>query len=367
MRRQALEYVCASCRHTAAAPRASRIQKRQIQISATPTSTSPQQTLDSKHDSTSPAADARFEVLGSPISMLAVQVAASQNLYTRKGTLVGFSGNPENAVSTISLLEPFRRAAMGIPFVYQRIKSTTPYNALIATKSSVSSLVVVHLDGRLDWMIAQRNALLAWTGHTLSLTPRLNTKMSLAHWGSTSVTGRGLLALSGKGQIHQITLKTGESYVVHPSNLIAYAMMQNPPQPYRFKSNLLRFQVPSMTAWLPDTRFWRTMRESTAWNFIRNSAFVLRTWARKTIWGDRLFLQFQGPANLLIQSRGSSLTDALDVNEIADSPAGSLSLKAHEKSPAEAGAQTSRPSTAPTPTMGYASVSQDGKVEFQKS
>lgn len=111
---------------------------------------------------------------------------------------------------------------------------------------------------------------------------------SLAHWGSTSVTGRGLLALSGKGQIHQITLKTGESYVVHPSNLIAYAMMQNPPQPYRFKSNLLRFQVPSMTAWLPDTRFWRTMRESTAWNFIRNSAFVLRTWARKTIWGDRV-------------------------------------------------------------------------------
>lgn len=121
--------------------------------------------------------DARFEVLGSPISMLAVQVAASQNLYTRKGTLVGFSGRPENAVSTLSLLEPFRRVAMGIPFVYQRIKSTTPFNALIATKSSVSSLVVVHLDGRLDWMIAQRNALLAWTGHTLSLAPRMNTQM----------------------------------------------------------------------------------------------------------------------------------------------------------------------------------------------
>lgn len=121
--------------------------------------------------------DARFEVLGSPFSLLSASIAASQNLYTRKGTLVGFSGKAENAVSTLSLLEPFRRAIFGIPFVYQRIASTTPYTALITTKSSITSLVVVHLDGRLDWMVAQRNALLAWTGHTLSLSPRLNTKL----------------------------------------------------------------------------------------------------------------------------------------------------------------------------------------------
>jgi len=80
-------------------------------------------------------------------------------------------------VSSLSLLGPVRRAVLGIPFLYQRVSSTTPYTALIATKSPITSLVVVHLDGRLDWMVAQRNALLAWTGHTLSLSPRLNTKM----------------------------------------------------------------------------------------------------------------------------------------------------------------------------------------------
>ena len=83
----------------------------------------------------------------------------------------------KQAVSTLSLLEPFRRALFGIPFVYQRVSSTTPYTALISTKSKITSLVVVHLDGRLDWMIAQRNALLAWTGYNLSVSPRLNTKM----------------------------------------------------------------------------------------------------------------------------------------------------------------------------------------------
>lgn len=64
-----------------------------------------------------------------------------------------------------------------MPFIYQRVTSTTPYTALISTKSAITSMVIVHLDGRLDWMVTQRNALLAWTGHTLSLSPRVNTSM----------------------------------------------------------------------------------------------------------------------------------------------------------------------------------------------
>lgn len=40
--------------------------------------------------------DARFEVLGTPFSLLSASISASQNLYTRKGTLVGFNGQAEN-------------------------------------------------------------------------------------------------------------------------------------------------------------------------------------------------------------------------------------------------------------------------------
>jgi hypothetical protein len=77
---------------------------------------------------------------------------------------------------------------------------------------------------------------------------------------------------------------------VHPSNLVAYSMQQHAPTPYRFKANLLRFQIPNPTNLLPNTRFWQTMRESTVWRFTRNAAFTLRTWGRKTIWGDRVGL-----------------------------------------------------------------------------
>jgi hypothetical protein len=40
--------------------------------------------------------DARFEVLGGSFSLLSANISASQHLYTRKGSLVGFNGKPDN-------------------------------------------------------------------------------------------------------------------------------------------------------------------------------------------------------------------------------------------------------------------------------
>ena len=80
-------------------------------------------------------------------------------------------------VAQVRVQSALRRAFLGVPFINQRVTSTTPYTALISTKSAITSMVIVHLDGRLDWMVTQRNALLAWTGHTLSLSPRVNTSM----------------------------------------------------------------------------------------------------------------------------------------------------------------------------------------------
>lgn len=70
-------------------------------------------------------------------------------------------------ISTLSILEPFRRAVLAIPFLYQKISSTSPVTALISTNSS---LAVVKLDGSMDWKVFGK-ALLAWTGQTLSITP----------------------------------------------------------------------------------------------------------------------------------------------------------------------------------------------------
>lgn len=83
---------------------------------------------------------------------------------------------------------------------------------------------------------------------------------------------------------------------------------------------------------------------------------------------EQLFLHFKGPANIIIQSRGGHLSDVLttrDVNEIADTPAGSVAEAL--TSPAEAGTTTIAPPAKASPTtMSYATVNH-GKVDWQKS
>ncbi|KAK0101555.1 Altered inheritance of mitochondria protein 24, mitochondrial [Cadophora gregata] len=347
--------------------------RRGIQIGATPTTESPILTgdvLSNAIDASTDSADARFEVLGAPYSLLSVSLSASQKLYTRRGTLVGVSGKAENAQSTLSILEPFRRGALGIPFLYQRVSSTSPLTVLISTKSPLTSFTVLHLNGTIDWIVAQRKALLAWTGHTLSVTPTVNRGMSLAHWGKSEITGRGLVALAGLGQIYQIKLEAGEEYVAHPGNVVAYTITPHPPLPYRLKSSSLRFQVPSLGLGylVPDIKFFRVMRETNTWRGLTNLLFNLRTSARRTIWGDRLFLKFQGPTTILLSSRATRISEVLtarDIDEIADSPAGAAqSAVTLARQPKRSEELTKQFTDVPT-GFHYAEVSRDGNVKFE--
>ncbi|CCC14890.1 hypothetical protein SMACR_07712 [Sordaria macrospora] len=311
---------------------------RTIQISAKPTTDSrPSPDIFDALPGSSPrdAADARFEVIGSPSSLLSVTLSASQRLYTRRGTLVSVTGRVENAQSTLSLLSPLPRAFLGVPFLYQRVSSTTPITALIGTSSPNTSFSVLHLDGTTDYMVAQRNALLAWTGHTLRLSPRIQQGLAPANWGATHVTGRGLVALAAPGQIYELSLVEGEELTLHPSHVVAYSVTRNPPLPFRFRSTRLNLQLPAVPDSISNaagklvptkvTEFFANMRDTKVYTTLARILYSLRTATRRTIWGDRLFLQFRGPTNILMSSRGVRVSDVLtrdDINEIADTEAG---------------------------------------------
>ncbi|KAJ5231112.1 hypothetical protein N7489_011820 [Penicillium chrysogenum] len=315
---------------TRVVPRAHR-QTRYIQIRAAPSGV-PSVNGDNLPLASTPSSvesrDARFDVVGAPYSLLSVSLSASQNLYTRRGTLVGLSGKADNVVSTLSVLEPFRRAIVGVPFLYQKISSPSPVTALVSVRSPNTSFAVVNVNGSVDWMVAQRRALLAWTGRSLNIKPTINANLSLSHWGSSEVTGRGLIALVGNGQLYSVELKDGEQYIAHPSNVVAYTMASNPPRPYRFKSTTLNFQVPGLKTLprlLQNAKFVRDVSDSKAYKTTMQWFHKLRTWSRMTIWGDRLFLQFDGPMTILVQSRGPRLNDVLsaqEANEIANVPSG---------------------------------------------
>ncbi|RYP74673.1 hypothetical protein DL770_007560 [Monosporascus sp. CRB-9-2] len=217
-------------------------------------------------------------------------------------------------------------------------------------------------------MVAQRSALLAWTGHTLTVTPRIQRRLPLAHWGSSELTGRGLAALSAKGHIYQLTLAEGEEFVAHPSHVVAYTITKNPPLPFRFKSNNFTFQIPSVTELLGNVKFFQEVRKTEVYKFMARLMFGLRTTARRTIFGDRLFLQFRGPSTILMSSRGARISDVLskeEVNEIADAPAGSVLAAVELATRPEPSSEPAKTTDVAAVKINVASVGEDGKVKFE--
>lgn len=282
------------------------------------------------------------------------------------------------AQSTLSLLSPVRHALLGMPFLYQRISSTTPITALIATKSPNTTFSILHLDGTTDWQVAQRNALVAWTGHTLTITPRVQRGLAPAHWGNHHLTGRGLAALAAPGQIYEVALAQDEELVVHPSHVVAYSVDKNAPVPFRFRSSGIRFAVPALPESLVPkgwAKFWKDMRDTSTYKFLARLLFSLRTTARRSVFGDRLFLQFSGPTTILMSSRGARISDVLtkeDVNEIADVEAGVAPKVVEQVAKSKAGDATGHEAksgaaseTEKPVSIHVASVGKDGKVQFE--
>ena len=125
------------------------------------------------------------------------------------------------------------------------------------------------------------------------------------------------------------------------------------------------------------------LRDSSTYKFVSSVLLRVRTWSRRTIWGDRLFLRFEGPSTILIQSRASRVRDVLtrdEVNEIADAPAGVVTdtirnlsggTGAQKIETQRMGVEGATPSASPAstprnqPKLSVASVSSDGKVTFE--
>lgn len=147
--------------------------------------------------------------------------------------------------------------------------------------------------------------------------------------------------------------------------------------PFRFASSNLRFQVPDLGfgSLLQNIKFFRVMSQTATWRTLATIFHTLKTWLRRSIWGDRLFLRFEGPTTMLLQSRASRISDTLslrDVDEIADSPPGAVQDAVTRKIKEEI-KEIEGSSKTPIASLGksdqgtlrYATI-KDGKAEFEK-
>jgi len=152
----------------------------------------------------------------------------------------------------------------------------------------------------------------------------------------SEVTGRGLVALAGRGQVYQVSLKLGEEFIIHRKSLLAYSTAGQKPTKSRLATTTLRFQIPRviglrLTEKLKDVQWINAVRASKLWELLGKAV-----WAIKTIlWGDREFLRFVGPATVLLQSRTGGRTKDLirreEIGELADIEPGAYSASTSSK------------------------------------
>jgi hypothetical protein len=109
------------------------------------------------------------------------------------------------------------------------------------------------------------------------------------------------------------------------------------------------------------------MRDTSTYRYLARVLFALRTATRRSIWGDRLFLQFKGPMTVVMSSRGARVRDVLSreqVAEIADAEAGqvpdAVELASKPKEEKDGGMVSDG-----TVAIRVASVARDGKVTFE--
>ncbi|GAB1194854.1 hypothetical protein APSETT444_004105 [Aspergillus pseudonomiae] len=138
-----------------------------------------------------------------------------------------------------------------------------------------------------------------------------------------------------------------------------------------------------LPSFIQDSKFIRDMSGSDTWKTAMNIFHKIRTWSRMTIWGDRLFLQFDGPSTILLQTRGPRINEVLtshEVNEIASAPRGLTIGPAKPAEEKKSSADEEAVNAAPAPTrtieqleqevrgsaQSIATLTKEGKVIFEK-
>lgn len=141
--------------------------------------------------------------------------------------------------------------------------------------------------------------------------------MGLSHLGNIKITGRGLIALAGRGNVYQISLRSGEEYLARPANIIAYTISQRRdqlPKLYNFSSQsfsrLQKLFTSDKSYEIEILKYFRLIQQTRAWQITAKIFLFLRKTISRVLWGEsRNFLKFFGPAKILISSRAVSVSE----------------------------------------------------------
>lgn len=312
----------------------------------------------------------RVRVLGQPPTLASLEVPPSIALYVRKGCLTSLHGAPSVTMSYewIGFWSNLLRYGTLKPAVYQKLISTTRFDALVApnflsnrlgprlglSSSPFRTLCLLDLDGTTDWNVWGKNSIVAFEGNTsLEMKPP---KWSLLkkHLFSSKynvLKGRGSVLLSGSGSVYTIQLKdAADEILLRSEHLLAI----NGSTQLDINDSITEQDLAPPPQQRKETRV-EPFREFDIKMFFQFSRDLIVTlWNRsKSLYsyllnGPTKFLRIKGPRTLLVQSSYNVYLPASNASPGVTIPAD----------------LTTQPSK---DYLNYVSISKDGQVDFEST
>jgi uncharacterized protein (AIM24 family) len=161
----------------------------------------------------------------------------------------------------------------------------------------------VETNSSTQWIIAQRKALLGWTG-----TATVGPHPGFSAWSSIKASGAGEIAIVGQGQLFQVEVAEGEQIELNPSNVVAYTEPSEKGQLRRVPLKLINLDLPVLESLISR---WTTRLPAV--NHVRN---WVATAATKLRIGDRLALRVKGPCAVLVQTHSTPVRELFSSEEL---------------------------------------------------
>lgn len=266
-----------------------------------------------------------MDVVGTPGSLLKIEMAPSVPVYARRGSLLCTFGSIDAFASTLSITRPIARLLSRQPVIYQKHTSVLPVTSLMScSQAGKSTFSVITLDGSIDWVVIAPGGLHAYSGEALTVLPRsrwsLRRPKSAPSLGHVLISGRGDVALASAGHTFQVRLAAGESLLVQRKSLVAYSVDSNAapsraPEPYHLRHNLAASgpQPTGPSSSVATTSSSGTTGEATQstalrlWKSIIRSVRSYASWISTSVKSDSTaFLEMHGPTTLLLQTEADA-------------------------------------------------------------
>ncbi|KAJ3183764.1 hypothetical protein HDU87_005880 [Geranomyces variabilis] len=251
-------------------------------------------------------------------SVLRVDVPAKTHFFAAAHTTFAKSEEVQTTLSAEGgLLRATVRRLAGGAYYREKFQTEgqTPGHVFIAPRK-LASIAAIQLDGTTEYCVRQRNYLASTSA--LQFSPvKLFVGEGIAEFLCTKVSGEGVLAFSGYGALHRISLAPGERFIINRRYLVAFetslAIVPSDTTAASPKPKPLNLRTPSVKESQPTPPLLQRLKifAEDAAEAVGRKAIHTATEAGRALWagfgntvlGRQEYYRFTGPGDFYITSR----------------------------------------------------------------